>query len=236
METRYRSAMLLERATQSSQFHLIRHLSKRLLSTTAILRSHVGSAVIFSTPETRVKVEPLNPPKLIQKGIKRLVLNRLVTVTGPKGQVQMEIPSFSNIDIDEEHGKIKVSVVNPEQKLQKSMWGTIRSLLNNHVIGVNEGHLAILKFVGTGYRAQLERDGKYVGVKVGASIPQGIDVPEDITATLPTPTTLILEGCNKQRVMQLAAKIRNFHPPEPYKGKGIYVNNETIKLKNKKIK
>lgn len=228
--------MLLEGVISSSQVFLTRYLSKRPLFSTAFLRSHIGSLSIFITPETQVKVEPLNPPKLIQNGIKRFVLNQLVIVKGPKGQVEMKIPSFSNIDIDEEHRRIKVSVVNPEQKLQKSMWGTIRSLLNNHVIGVNEGHLAILKFVGTGYRAQLEKDGKYVGVKVGASIPQGLDIPEGITASLPASTTLILEGCNKQQVMQLAAKIRNFHPPEPYKGKGIYVNNETIKLKNKKIK
>ena len=228
--------MLLKRIVPSNQVYISRYLSKRSLSSTACLMSHVGSAGIFTTPETQVKVEPLTPPKLIQKGIKRLVLNQLVTVKGPKGQVQMEIPSFSNIDVDEEHRRINVSVVNPEQKLQKSMWGTIRSLLNNHVIGVNEGHLAILKFVGTGYRAQLEKDGRYVGVKVGASIPQGLDIPEGIAASLPAPTTLILEGCNKQQVMQLAAKIRDFHPPEPYKGKGIYVNNETIKLKNKKIK
>ncbi|KAK5782024.1 mitochondrial 54S ribosomal protein uL6m MRPL6 PWA37_002364 [Arxiozyma heterogenica] len=228
--------MLLEGVISSSQVSLTRYLSKRPLSSTVFLRSHIGSLSIFTTPETQVKVEPLNPPKLIQNGIKRFVLNQLVIVKGPKGQVEMEIPSFSNIDIDEEHRRIKVSVVNPEQKLQKSMWGTIRSLLNNHVVGVNEGHLAILKFVGTGYRAQLEKDGKYVGVKVGASIPQGLDIPEGITASLPAPTTLILEGCNKQQVMQIAAKIRDFHPPEPYKGKGIYVNNETIKLKNKKIK
>ncbi|CAL9731490.1 large ribosomal subunit protein uL6m [Monosporozyma unispora] len=211
-------------------------LSRRTLSSSAILRSHVGGSGIFTTPETQVKIEPLDPPTLIQKGIKRLVLNQLVTVTGPKGEVTMEVPNFANIKIDEEHRRINVSVLDTEKKLQKSMWGTIRSHIQNHVIGVNEGHLAVLKFIGTGYRAQLENDGKYIGVKVGASIPQGLYVPEGITATLPAPTTLILEGCNKQQVMLLAAKIRNFHPPEPYKGKGIYVNNEKIKLKNKKIK
>lgn len=211
-------------------------LSRRSLSCTTILKSHVGGSGIFTTPETHVKIEPLDPPTVIQKGIKRLMLNQLVTVTGPKGEVSMEVPDFASIDINQEQRKINVSVMDADAKLQKSMWGTIRSHLHNHVIGVNEGHLAVLKFVGTGYRAQLEKDGRYIGVKVGASIPQGIDVPEGITATLPAPTTLILEGCNKQQVMLLAAKIRDFRPPEPYKGKGIYVNNETIKLKNKKIK
>lgn len=211
-------------------------LLQRNLSKSCVLRSHIGGASIFTTPETQIKIEPLREPKLIQNGVKRLILDRLVTVTGPKGQASLQIPDFSNIDIDEDHRKVKVSVQDTSQKIQKSMWGTIRSTLNNHIVGVNEGHLAILKFVGTGYRAQLEKDGKYIGVKVGASIPQGLDVPEGISVKLPVPTTLILEGCDKQKVMLLAAKLRDFHPPEPYKGKGIYVNNEKIKLKNKKIK
>lgn len=201
-----------------------------------MVRSYIGGAGIYTTPETKVTIECLDPPTLIQKGIKRLLLNQLVTVSGPKGKVTMAIPDFSIIDVHEDDRRIKVHVSNAAVKLQRSMWGTIRSHLQNHVIGVNEGHLAVLKFVGTGYRAQLEKDGKYIGVKVGASIPQGLDVPDGITATLPAPTTLILEGCNKQQVLLLAAKIRAFHPPEPYKGKGIYVNNEKIKLKNKKIK
>lgn len=101
---------------------------------------------------------------------------------------------------------------------------------------MSEGHLATLKFVGTGYRAQLEQDGKFVSIKVGASEMQGLPVPEGIKVSSPVPTSLIIEGCNKQQVLLYAANLRNFHPPEPYKGKGIYVNNETIKLKDKKIK
>ena len=137
---------------------------------------------------------------------------------------------------DKDSGKVTISVKDNESKLQKSMWGTVRSLVNNHIVGVTEGHMAILKFVGTGYGARLENDGKFVNIKVGASIKQGLDVPEGITVKSPSLTSLIIEGSDKQQVLLFAAKLRDFHPPEPYKGKGIYVNGETIKLKAKKIK
>lgn len=211
-------------------------VQKRLFHLTANLRSHIGSAAIYSTPETKISLATLDPPKLIQKGRKFLKLSQLVTVQGPKGEIKINIPDFAHINIDKDSTKVRVTVDDSSNKIQKAMWGTLRSHINNHIIGVNEGHLAILKFVGTGYRAQLEKEGKYVGVKVGASIPQGLDIPTGITVTSPTPTTLIIEGCDKQQVFLFAAKLRDFHPPEPYKGKGIYVNDETIKIKNKKIK
>jgi len=203
---------------------------------TSRVRSHVGAAVIYSNPETQISLTTLNPPRLIQKGRKFLKLSQQVTVQGPRGKVVMDVPDFARIVTDKDTHRVHVSVDDESTKIQKAMWGTLRAHMNNHVVGVNEGHLAILRFVGTGYRAQLAKEGKYVGVKVGASIPQGLDVPEGIKVTSPTPTTLIIEGCNKQQVFLFAAKLRDFHPPEPYKGKGIYVNDETIKIKNKKIK
>ena len=211
-------------------------LQKRLFSVTAATGSHIGSKAIFATPETKINVTPLAQPKYIQKGRKRLTLSQMVTVSGPRGEIKMDMPDFASLEIDPQTSKISVSVKDSNDRIQRSMWGTLRSLINNHITGVNEGHLAILKFVGTGYRAQLANDGRYVAVKVGASIPQGLDVPNGITVQSPSPTTLIIEGCDKQQVMLFAAKLRSFHPPEPYKGKGIYVNDETIKLKNKKIK
>ena len=209
---------------------------RRMFSMTSKLRSHIGAAVVYSTPETTVTMSTLETPKLIQRGRKFLKLSQLVTVQGPKGSIKMDVPDFAHINTDTETHKLHVTVDDSTNKIQKAMWGTLRSHINNHIIGVNEGHLAVLRFVGTGYRAQLAKDGKYVGVKVGASIPQGLDIPEGITVSSPTPTTLIIEGCNKQQVFLFAAKLRDFHPPEPYKGKGIYVNDETIKIKNKKIK
>lgn len=214
----------------------ISFIQKRLFSGTCQVRSHIGSAAVYLTPETKVSMLPMQAPKIIRKGKKSLKLSQSVTVTGPRGAISMEIPDFVSVDQDLEHSKLSVSVKDPEDKIQRSMWGTVRSTVNNHIIGVNEGHLATLKFVGTGYRAQLEQNGTFVSCKVGASVLQGLTVPEGIVVKSPTPTSLIIEGCNKQQVLLFAANLRKFHPPEPYKGKGIYVNGETIKLKDKKIK
>lgn len=209
---------------------------RRFFSLTGALRSHIGGAAVYLTPQTKVSVQPLLVPKVIRKGNKSMRLSQVATVEGPKGRIEMDIPDFVSVDLEQDSVKLTVSVANPEEKVQRSMWGTVRSHLNNHVIGVNEGHLASLKFVGTGYRAQLERDNTFVNVKVGASVTQGLTIPEGITVKAPAPTSLLIEGCDKQQVLLFAANLRKFHPPEPYKGKGIYVNNETIKLKDKKIK
>lgn len=209
---------------------------RRFLSSGRVLRSHVGSSPIYVGPEVKVSITPMQNKKTIRKGRSMFSIAQEVSVEGPKGSLKLEVPDFVSISKDDSSGKLSVSVANTENKIQKSMWGTVRSLVNNHVIGVTEGHMAILKFVGTGYGARLENDGKFVNVKVGASIKQGLDVPEGITVKSPSLTSLIIEGSDKQQVLLFAAKLRDFHPPEPYKGKGIYVNGETIKLKAKKVK
>lgn len=200
------------------------------------VQSHVGSMPIYVAPEVNVSIGPMSVAKTIRKGRGLLSLGQVISVEGPKGTLKLEVPDFISMEKDKDSGKVTISVKDNESKLQKSMWGTVRSLVNNHIVGVTEGHMAILKFVGTGYGARLENDGKFVNIKVGASIKQGLDVPEGITVKSPSLTSLIIEGSDKQQVLLFAAKLRDFHPPEPYKGKGIYVNGETIKLKAKKIK
>ncbi|QLQ77881.1 hypothetical protein HG537_0A01280 [Torulaspora globosa] len=209
---------------------------KRYFSLSGTLRSHIGSTAIYLTPQTKVSVTPLAAARIIRKGRKSMKLTQLATIEGPRGRVEMEIPDFVAVKLEDNNTKLSVCVTSPDAKIQRSMWGTVRSHLNNHVNGVNEGHLASLRFVGTGYRAQLEHNNTFVNVKVGASVTQGLTIPEGITVKSPSPTSLLIEGCNKQQVLLFAANLRKFHPPEPYKGKGIYVNNETIKLKDKKIK
>jgi large subunit ribosomal protein L6 len=113
-------------------------------------------------------------------------------------------------------------------------------------LGVSEGHAAILRLVGVGYKATVEDTAttvapefegqKFVSLKVGYSHLIELPVPKGVKATTPQPTRILLEGPEKEVVMQFAAKIRNWRKPEPYKGKGIFVNGETIKLKAKKIK
>ena len=119
-------------------------------------------------------------------------------------------------------------------------------MLNNHILGVSEGHTAILRLVGVGYRATIESTAttvhaefpgqQFVSLKVGYSHPIELKIPQGVKASTPQPTRILLEGADKEVVKQFAAEIREWRKPEPYKGKGIFVNDETIKLKAKKIK
>ena len=118
--------------------------------------------------------------------------------------------------------------------------------MQNHILGVSEGHAAILRLVGVGYRATVEKNAQtkqpeypgqeFVSLKVGYSHPIELGVPEGVKASCPQPTRILLEGIEKEVVKQFAAEIRAWRVPEPYKGKGIFVNEETIRLKAKKIK
>ena len=124
--------------------------------------------------------------------------------------------------------------------------GTMRSHLQNHVLGVLEGHTCILRLVGVGYRATIEPSAitkqpeypgqQFVSLKVGYAHPVELGVPGGVKASTPQPTRVLLESSDKEVVTQFAAEIRAWRKPEPYKGKGIFINNETIKLKAKKIK
>ena len=124
--------------------------------------------------------------------------------------------------------------------------GTVRAYLNNHILGVSEGHTAILRLVGVGYRATIEKSAvtktpeypgqQFVSLKVGYSHPIELGIPEGVKASTPQPTRILIEGVEKEVVKKFAAQIREWRKPEPYKGKGIFVNDETIKLKAKKIK
>lgn len=144
-------------------------IGTRCFSMSRRLWSHIGSSPIYLAPETKFSISALKVPKVIRKGNKSLKLSQIVTVEGPKGQIAMEMPDFVKVQADSSGAKLNVSILDTTDKIQRSMWGTTRSHINNHVTGVSEGHLATLKFVGTGYRAQLEQDGKFVSIKVGAS-------------------------------------------------------------------
>lgn len=169
-----------------------------------------------------------------------------VEVNGPLGQLTLNIPPFVKITHDQEQRKAKLTVDDPEVPHQRAMWGTTRAHLQNHVLGVSEGHICILSLVGVGYRASIESTAttvapqypgqQFVNLKVGYSHPIELGVPQGVKASTPQPTRILLEGIDKRVVTQFAAEIRQWRKPEPYKGKGIFVNGETIRLKNKKIK
>ncbi|MCJ1234259.1 hypothetical protein MMC14_002218 [Varicellaria rhodocarpa] len=160
--------------------------------------------------------------------------------------MSLQIPKYMDIDRNLETRKATLKVLDPKERDQREMWGTTRAYLQNHVLGVSEGHTAILRLNGVGYRATIESTAttvqseypgqQFVSLKVGYSHPIELGIPQGIKASTPQPTRILLEGIEKEVVMQFAAKIRMWRKPEPYKGKGIFVNGETIKLKAKKIK
>lgn len=118
--------------------------------------------------------------------------------------------------------------------------------MQSAISGVSEGHICILRMVGVGYRATIEDTAitkkpeyegqKFVSLKLGYAHPVELGIPKGVKATVPQPTRILLEGPDKHAITQFAADIRAWRKPEPYKGKGIFVNGETIRLKAKKIK
>ena len=210
----------------------------RQLSSLGLRMSNVGKVGIRIPAEVSFLTEEIPDEfcKSFSKGKNSYKLLKQVVVKGPKGTLKTQIPPFVNLS--EKDGKVFVSVENPDDRIQRSMWGTTRALIQNDVVGATEGHIALVKFVGTGYRAILEEKNgkKYVGLKVGFPYTPQLKVPDGLTVSLPNPARLLIEGINKQQVKLFAARIREFKKPEPYKGKGIFVDDQKIALKERKIK
>ncbi|KAK3111939.1 54S ribosomal protein L6 mitochondrial [Teratosphaeriaceae sp. CCFEE 6253] len=215
-------------------------------STTPPTRSKIGRAPLSLPPEVSFTVTPSATPRSGGNGISRAQQGSTVEITGARGKMTLAMPAYMSIASNDENKTKTLSILDAEDRAQREMWGTVRAYLQNHILGVSEGHTAILRLVGVGYRATVEASAttvkptypgqKFVSLKVGYSHPIELGVPEGVTASTPQPTRILLEGVEKEVVMQFAAEIRQWRRPEPYKGKGIFVNDETIKLKAKKIK
>ncbi|OQD73895.1 hypothetical protein PENDEC_c013G01656 [Penicillium decumbens] len=213
-------------------------------STTSPMKSRVGGAPISVPPEVTLSLVDL--PKTLVRARGKDVPKLAAHIKGPKGEMTLELPSFLTVNYDATTLKTTLSVLDPEVPSQRAMWGTTRALLQNHITGVSEGHICVLSLVGVGYRATIEDTAttvspsypgqKFVSLKVGFSHPIELGIPEGVQASTPQPTRILLESIDKRAVTQFAAEIREWRRPEPYKGKGIFVNGETIKLKAKKIK
>ncbi|HER8024643.1 TPA: 50S ribosomal protein L6 [Streptococcus pyogenes] len=155
--------------------------------------------------------------------------NNVITVKGPKGELTREFNK--NIEIKVEGTEI--TVVRPnDSKEMKTIHGTTRANLNNMVVGVSEGFKKDLEIKGVGYRAQLQ--GTKLVLSVGKSHQDEVEAPEGITFTVANPTSISVEGINKEVVGQTAAYIRSLRSPEPYKGKGIRYVGEYVRLKEGK--
>ena len=167
----------------------------------------------------------------IPSGVTANVEGQTVKVKGPKGALQVLLPD--DVTVKMEQGSVKVDPRN-ETKRARSMWGTTRTLVSNLVTGVTTGFERKLEITGVGYRAALQ--GKNLVINLGFSHDVVYPVPEGITITTPRPTAITVAGMDKRQVGQVAAEIRSFRPPEPYKGKGVKYQGEYIFRKEGKKK
>lgn len=149
-----------------------------------------------------------------------------VLVKGPKGQLSQKLHPIIKVDVTE--GEISVNRT-ADSKLARSLHGTFQRLINNMILGVETGYQKTLDLVGTGYRVQ--KQGNKIVLSLGLSHPIEYQAPEGIQLNIEGNNKIIIEGIDKQAVGQVAAEIRAFRPPEPYKGKGIRYQDEVVHRK-----
>ncbi len=170
-------------------------------------------------------------PVSIPKGVDVAVNGSVLSVKGSKGR--LELPVNDSVEVKFEDNVLTFA---PRDALQSSMAlaGTTRALAANMVTGVSEGFEKKLELVGVGYRAQAQ--GKVLNLTLGFSHPVNFPVPEGITIETPSQTEIVVRGCDRQLVGEVAAKIRGYRPPEPYKGKGVRYSDEHVVRKEAKKK
>lgn len=164
-------------------------------------------------------------------GAKATISGNNIVVEGKNGKLELNL--HGAVEIKQEEGQLIVAP-KVEDRLSWAMAGTMRSLVNNMVVGVTEGFKKELKLVGVGYRATMQ--GSSLNLTLGYSHPIDFAVPEGVKIEAPSQTDVIVSGADKQLVGEVSAKIRAFRPPEPYKGKGVRYADEHVKLKEAKKK
>ena len=165
-------------------------------------------------------------PITVPAGVDITLDGRIITVAGPKGTLTRQLPPRMEL---EREGDVLTVVRPTESKMDKSLHGLTRSLVNNMVVGVTTGYRKGLEIVGVGYRAQ--KVGDKLTLALGYSHPVEIDPPAGISFELETPLKLAVVGIDKELVGQIAAKVRATRKPEPYKGKGVRYAGEKVRRK-----
>jgi large subunit ribosomal protein L6 len=166
----------------------------------------------------------------VPSGVTANVEGQTVKVKGPKGAMQVVLHDDIVVKLDK--GAIKLDP-RAETKRARSQWGTSRTLVNNLIAGVTKGFEEKLEIVGVGFRAAVQ--GKTLNLQLGFSHDVNFAIPQGITIATPKPTEITITGTDKQQVGQVAAEIRGFRPPEPYKGKGVkYVGEYIFRKEGKK--
>ena len=167
----------------------------------------------------------------VPSGITAAVEGQTVKIKGPKGALQVVLHDDVSVKLD--GGQIKVDP-RSESKRARSQWGTSRTLIANLIAGVTKGFEQRLEINGVGYRASVQ--GKNLQIALGYSHDIVYPIPEGITIATPRPVEIVITGSDRQKVGQVAAEIRDYRPPEPYKGKGIKYAGERIFRKEGKKK
>jgi large subunit ribosomal protein L6 len=170
-------------------------------------------------------------PVPLPKGVEITQADGVLRVKGPKGDLMAAMSADVQVSVAD--GQAQVAALSAAKKA-RAVAGTTRALLNNMVTGVTAGFERKLELVGVGYRAQAQ--GKKLNLTLGFSHPVAYSVPDGITIDTPSQTEIIIRGSDKQKVGQVAADIRSYRPPEPYKGKGVRYSTERVVLKEAKKK
>ena len=172
-----------------------------------------------------------NNPVTLPAGVELTVVDQRVAVKGSKGTLEMALHSQVGVNVDS--NVVTFSALN-RSKASRAMSGTVRSLVSNMVQGVSEGFERKLVLNGVGYRAKAA--GSTINLTLGFSHPVEYELPAGVTVETPSQTEIVLKGIDKQQVGQVAAEIRAFRPPEPYKGKGVRYADEQVRRKEAKKK
>jgi len=172
-----------------------------------------------------------NNPVQLPKGVEATFNESSISVKGSKGVLELAL--HSAVQISRDGDSLRVSA-RGDSRQANALSGTFRALISNMVTGVSQGFQKKLQLQGVGYRAKAQGD--VLNISVGFSHPVDFVVPKGVTAETPTPTEIVLSGADKQLVGEVAAKIREFRPPEPYKGKGIRYADERVVIKETKKK
>jgi large subunit ribosomal protein L6 len=176
---------------------------------------------------SRVAKNPIAIPKEVDVTLQK----DFIALKGSQGQLEHTIPAVVEVKLMD---NVLTFAPNDASKAANALAGTMRALVNNMVKGVAQGFEKKLTLVGVGYRAQVE--GKKLNLTLGFSHPAAFDIPDGITITMPSQTEIVIKGIDKQLVGQVAANIRAYRPPEPYKGKGVRYSDEVIVMKETKKK
>lgn len=171
-----------------------------------------------------------NPVKL-PAGVEVQIAGQQLSIKGAKGALELKV--HPSVEVVQASGELRFAARNGDQQ-NKAMAGTTRALVNNMVIGVSQGFERKLQLVGVGYKAQAK--GQVLNLALGFSHPIDYELPQGVTAETPSQTDIVIKGIDKQLVGQVAAEIRDFRRPEPYKGKGVRYSDEVVRRKEAKKK